>query len=325
MNVKNLVYITTIAKEGSLSEAGRKLGVSQPTLSNFLSSLETSLGVDLFLREKKQLIPTPAGRIYIDMAKQIIHVRDTTYQSIHGLTHEVSETITIGATPLRGSIMVAQIFPKFNKRFPNVKVEIKESYMQEIRSRVKNGEVTYALGSCYDSESPDFDYIIISKEEVVLGVPSFHRLAPLASPDPDNLTTVDISQLADSPFVMLSHGTTVRAISDQIFSSCGFTPTIVFETNNNLVLSNMIRRGAGVGLLPRSSMVKDAGDIVYFSLNPRYYLELCIITAKNRPLSEAARYLAYLVIQQDKDNPIYIPSMNAYAREIYHSFSREDL
>lgn len=320
MNVKSLLYITAIAKEGSLSGAGRKLGVSQPTLSVFLSELEAGLGTDLFLREKKQLIPTPAGRIYIDAAKQIIGIKDQTYQTIHQLTHEPTETITVGATPLRGSIMIAQIFPQFCKRFPNVKLEIKEGYMKDLRDHARSGIVSYSLGSCYDSEDSDFDYIIISREEVVLGAPAFHRLAHQASPDRDRLTAMDIREFADTPFVLLSPGTTIRAISDNIFSTAGLRPTVVFETNNNLVLSNMIRQGAGAGLLPRSAMVKDACDIVYFSLSPKYYLELSIITAKNRVLSEAERYFAYLVIKKDMHNPLYVPSLNAYARKIYREF-----
>lgn len=324
MNIKNMLYITAIAEEGSLSKAGRKLGISQPTLSIFLSNLETYLGVDLFLRDKKQLIPTPAGKIYLDAAKRIIMVKNQTYQTIHSLTHEPTQTITVGVTPLRGSIMVAQIFPQFSRRFPNVKLVIREAYMKELRKLALSGEVNYSLGSCYDAEVPDLDYVIISKEEVVLGIPAFHRLAPLASDSLRQLTTIDIKDFEDSPFVLLSPGTTVRAISDNIFSKAAFTPTIAFETNNNLVLSNMIRQGAGVGLLPRSSMVPDAADIVYFSLTPRYYLNLAIILAKNRVLTEAERYFAYLVIKRDTDNPMYVPSGNAYTRTILQEFDEKE-
>lgn len=327
MNTRELEYIIMIAREGSLSQAARKLGVSQPTLSTFLSNLERQLGIDLFLREKKHMILTPAGKIYLDAAKKIVRVKDQTYQSIHRLTQEATETITIGATPLRGSIMVAQIFPQFSKRFPNVKLEIREAYMTELRDLVRAGTVNCALGSCLDTESPEFDYITISKEEVILGVPSFHRLAPLASqPNSESdLTAINIQQLADSPFVLLSPGTTVRAIANHIFAKAGFQPTIVFETNNNLVLSNMIRQGAGVGFLPRSAMVPDATDVVYFSISPKYYITLCIILSKNRVLTAAERYFAYLTLIRDHSNPLYTPSNNTLARNILREFHEKDV
>ena len=324
MDVKDLIYIREIAREGSLSDAGRKLGVSQPTLSSYLSRLENMLGVDLFVREKKKMLPTAAGRIYLEAAEQMIQVKERTYQSIKSLTSQVSETIKIGATPLRGAIMVAQIFPQFARRFPNVKVEIAEGYMNGLRDMVKNGQVTFALGSCYDSEDSEFDYMIVSNEEVVLGVPSFHRLAHLASKDLEHLTVADISEFGDTPFVMMAVGSTVRTISDHILAGNGIRPTIVFESHNNLVLSNMIRSGAGVGFLPRSAMVKDAKDIVYFSMEPRYYIGLCMIMQKNAHLSEAARYLAYLVIRQDRDNPMYVSALNEASKSICREFEGDE-
>ena len=321
MDVKELTYLTAIAEEGSLSGAGKRLHVSQPTLSVFLSGLERTLGVDLFLREKKRLIPTPAGYIYLDAAKQILAVRDQTYQAIRRVTHELTETITVGASPLRGSIMVAQIFPEFSRRFPDVKVEIKESYMQDLWRNVEERRVSFSLASYYDTGASAFDCITTSKEELVLGVPAFHRLASLASgPAGSRLPAIDIREFSDTPFVLLAPGTTVRTMSDFIFSHAGITPTVVFETNNLLVLTNMIRQGAGAGLLPRSSLVEDPERIVYFSPSPRYYLSLGIVVPKGRQLSEAERYLAYLVIKKDRDNPIYTPALNARARSLWEEF-----
>ena len=196
--------------------------------------------------------------------------------------------------------------------------------MSNLRSHVKNEQVSFSLGSCYDSDNPDFDYITVSKEEVILAVPAFHPLAPLSSPKGERLAALEIHQLADTPFVLLSPGTTIRAISDNIFSTAGIRPTIVFESNNNLVIFNMIRQGAGAGFLPRSSMSDTASDIVYFSLSPKYYLSLSIIVKKNRTLTEAERYLAYLIIRRDKDNPLYTPALNQYARTIFHEFHSGD-
>ncbi len=65
MQIKNMSYIIALAEAGTLSGAGKQLGISQPTLSVFLSNLEQELGIDLFLRDKK-LLPTPAGRIYLE-------------------------------------------------------------------------------------------------------------------------------------------------------------------------------------------------------------------------------------------------------------------
>lgn len=323
MNTKGLLYITMLAREKSISAAGRKLGISQPTLSVYLSRLERSLGTDLFIRDKKWLIPTPAGKIYIETANQILKAEDQTYLAIRALTHELEETIVIGATPLRGAVLVAQIFTQFSKRYPNVKIEIKECYMKDLRNHVIAGDVDFALGSCYDSEDEDVDFIMMYKEEVILIAPSFHRLACLAKKSDNSLTPIEIGRFSDSPFVLLSQGTSVRAISDSIFLAAKMKPTVVFETNNNLVLSNMIRQGAGVGLIPRSSVADSDQKIVYFSLSPRYYLGLGAIMKKGKVLSEAERYFIYLVIKQDRNNPLYTPTYSEIIRNICHEFENE--
>ena len=86
MQIKNMSYIIALAEAGTLSAAGKQLGISQPTLSVFLSNLEQELGIDLFLRDKKKLIPTPAGRIYLEAARRILATQEQTLQSIRQLT-----------------------------------------------------------------------------------------------------------------------------------------------------------------------------------------------------------------------------------------------
>ncbi|WP_432627774.1 LysR family transcriptional regulator [Brotaphodocola sp.] len=323
MNLKTMSYLVAIAETGTLSGAGRKLGISQPTLSAFLSGLELELGIDLFVRNKKQLIPTPAGRIYLDAAKKILAIQEQTLQSIHQLSVTPTETIQIGVTPLRGSAMAAQIFSKFSQKFPMVRLEMREGYMRDLREMVRNGSVSCSLGTCFDTESTDFDYVTLFREEIVLGVPAFHPLASRAeNREPgQRFAQVSIEELADSPFILMSPGSSVRSVSDYIFKQAGFHPTVVFESGNNIVIRNMVGGGAGAGFLPLSFAIEHTSDIVYFSLSPRIALDLCVILRKNYVLSESERYFIYLMICHDLQNPIYTTDFNAIARSIWEEFS----
>lgn len=320
MNIRSMIYLTTIAKEGTLSAAGRKLGVSQPTLSVFLSRLEDELGTELFLHEQKRLIPTPAGKIYLDAAEKIIQVKERVYQSIYQLNHEATETLTIGATPLRGAVLFAKIFFEFSQRFPHVKLEIKESYMGNLREMVKNGEVNMALGSCYDTDDMELNYFTISKEEIVLGVPAFHPLAHLKNESGEPKHSANIQTFQDLPFILLKQGTTIRAVTDALLNSANLQPTVAFETNNNLIVKQLISEGTGIGFLPDSSFDPEDESIVKFSLEPKYYMHLCVMSSKKRILTEAERYLIYLIIKKDAHNPKYRAALNAEAKEINREF-----
>lgn len=324
MNVRSMEYLLAIEKTGSLSAAGRLLKVSQPTLTVFVQGLQQQLGAAPFRREGRCLVPTAQGRVLLNAAREIVAVKEQTYQTIHRLTHRQSSRIVIGATPLRGSLMVAQVFPAFNRRFPDVELVIREGYTRDIKDWVQRGQVDCALSS-YISGEEGFEIIATMKEEIVAAVPGFHPMAAMAQERGDALPCVDIRCFADSPFVLMAEGNTARAVYDRIMEKEGLRPTEVFETNNLLVLCRMVGQGMGVALIPASSMQKNREDTVYFSIYPRYYMHLGMLLPPGRnELSEAERYLAYLVIRGDMENSAYRRSLNVRAQQILNEFEGED-
>lgn len=324
MNVRSMEYLLAIEKTGSLSAAGRLLKVSQPTLTVFVQGLEQQLGAALFRREGRCLVPTAQGRVLLNAAREIVAVKEQTYQTIHRLTHHQSSRIVIGATPLRGSLMVAQVFPAFNRRFPDVELVIREGYTRDIKDWVQRGQVDCALSS-YISSEEGFEIIATMKEEIVAAVPGFYPMAAMARERGDALPCVDIRCFADSPFVLMAEGNTARVVYDRIMEKEGLRPTEVFETNNLLVLCRMVGQGMGVALIPASSMQKNREDTVYFSIYPRYYMHLGMLLPPGRnELSEAERYLAYLVIRSDMENPAYRRSLNVRVQQILNEFEGED-
>lgn len=323
MNTKQLSYIISIAQNKSLSAAAAELGVSQPALSKYLTELEEELGIDLFLRHKKHLYLTAAGQIYVDAAKRIISVKEQTYHLINSLSGTPQKTITIGVTPLRGAILMARIYPAFRKRFPHVQIALKEQYSAQLRQSVINHTVNISLGTCIDLEDPDIFILSAFEEDLVLFVPSFHPLAPLASSDLNNLTAIDIREFQDTPFLLSGPGLTYRKISDMIFQQNNMHPTVVFEANNNLILKNMVNNGAGVCMLPKSQ-AEPSPNVVYFSLKPNYTTHLALMVPKDAVLSEEERYLIALMFEAEMKNPNYIFNPTPKAKEIIDEFHLSD-
>lgn len=324
MNVRGMEYLLAIEKTGSLSAAGRLLKVSQPTLTVFVQGLGQQLGAALFRREGRCLVPTAQGRVLLNAAREIVAVKEHTYQTIHWLTHRQSSRIVIGASPLRGSLLVAEIFPAFGRRFPDVELVIREGYTRDIKDWVRRGQVDCALAS-YVSGEEGFEAIATMKEEIVAAVPDFHPMAAMARERGDALPCVDISCFADSPFVIAAKGNTVRTVYDRIMEKEGLRPTEVFETNNMQVLCRMVRQGVGAALVPVSAMEDNRQAVTYFSIYPRYYIHLGMLLPPGRAeLSEAERYLAYLVIQSDLKKPVYRRSLNVKAQQILKEFGGED-
>ena len=327
MQIKNMSYIIALAECQTLSGAGKRLEISQPTLSVFLSDLEQELGMDLFIRDKKKLLLTPAGRIYLDAARRILATQERTLQSIRQLGASAPVEIRIGVTPLRGSEIASKIFSRFSARYPQIRLRLMDGYMNHLRKMVLDGTCSFSLGTCFDTESPEFDYITLFREEVVIVVPSFHPLALRCTDthgDPTKrLPQAEPLELSDSPFILMTPGTSIRKISDYIFAQAGFTPTVVYESGNNTVVQNMVHGGSGVGFQPRSLARLNDPDIACLSLSPRVFLDLCIILKKGTVLTESERYFIYLIMLNDMDDPYYTPDFNEAARAIWNEFHTE--
>lgn len=323
MNTRQLSYIIAIEEKGNLSAASKALSISQPALSKYLSELEDELGTELFLRHKKKLYPTAAGRIYLDAARQIISVKNRTYQMIASLSGENQKTITIGVTPLRGAISIAKIFPLFRQRYPNVNIAFVELYAAGLRKSVIDHSVDLALGTCIELEEPDIQHIVAFQEDLILFVPSFHPLAPLANRDLNHLTPIDIRRFVDTPFLTGGRQSTIRQLSDLIFQQNHMQPTIVYEADNNLILKNMVQNGAGACLLSRSH-AEPSDRVVYFSLTPNYHTNLTVMVSKDHILSEEERYLIALNFGSQFGNPNYFYNPTPLAKKILEEFHISD-
>jgi LysR family transcriptional activator of glutamate synthase operon len=111
MDTRYLNYVLTIAKKENMTKAAEELYVSQSTLSQYLSKLESEIGTPLFYRSKGRLTLTPAGKLYVQAAEQVMSIKDNLYQNIQSLDNRGH--ITIGVTSQFGLRMLTEIIPAF--------------------------------------------------------------------------------------------------------------------------------------------------------------------------------------------------------------------
>ena len=117
MDLRQIEYIIAIEQEESISKAAEKLFITQSALNQQLLKLEKELGMPLFERKKRQMIPTVAGRIYLATAHQMIDMKEETYKIIHDIVDETVGEIALAYTPERGSMMFSDLYPVFHKRY----------------------------------------------------------------------------------------------------------------------------------------------------------------------------------------------------------------
>ncbi|MGF6907501.1 LysR family transcriptional regulator [Fusobacterium sp. PH5-44] len=322
MNTKQYLYMTTIAECGYLSASAKRLNISQAALSKFLKSMEDYLGVELFIRHKKKLYPTIAGTIFLETAQQILSSKNQTLGSINRIKANYAPEIKVAVTPYRGAAIFGQVYSKFVSVFPSIGIKMEETFSSEQETKIHRGITNFAMGTGCHCDYSNVYNLPISREELVLVVPSFHPAAKMASKDLNNLTKANLRDFGDMPFCLLTKKNNIRIIAEKLFEEAGFYPVISFESDNSIALDSMIRRGIGVGIISRR-YVREDENVVYFRLDPYSYEITYLRYQTGHIFTDIEKYFCNLMIRERIDNKnhfiIYSPKVSEFMRNNYNS------
>ncbi|KAF1305041.1 LysR family transcriptional regulator [Enterococcus sp. JM9B] len=146
MELRLLKYFWTIAEEGTISQAAEVLHITQPTLSRQLKELEDELGTALFVREKRKMVLTEAGRFLKSRSEEIIHLTDQTTKEFEDRKKELfSGRFTIGCVEADNSDTLAMMLEEFISDFPQVHFHIHSGTSDDITDRLEKGLLDLAI------------------------------------------------------------------------------------------------------------------------------------------------------------------------------------
>ena len=199
MDFRELSYIAAIAKHQNITRAAEALYMSQPNLSKFLSSLEKDLGLKLFKRADKKYIPTYAGERYLEYAKNILESKASLDSELGDIIRRDIGVLSIGLPNMRCAYMLPKTLPEFNKKYPNVKINIFEGTSAMIDRKLLEGEIDLAFYSKPHELNGHIEYLTIASEELLICTRKKHPVKNFASKNKINLTA-----LKDERFILLS-------------------------------------------------------------------------------------------------------------------------
>ena len=113
-----------VVRDGSLSAAGRRLGLTQPTAGRHVEALESSLGVNLFARSPRGLVPTPAARELIPHAEAMAAAAAALSRAASGEARGEAGTVRVTASEIVGHEVLPLILADFCARHPRIVLEL---------------------------------------------------------------------------------------------------------------------------------------------------------------------------------------------------------
>ena len=273
MNEKHMQYVLTVLKEGSFTNAAKKLYVSQPSLSQIIKTAESNLGAPIFDRSTDPITLTPAGQLYVEAARQVTTISTNLRKQVEELSKEEFGTIRLGISVQRGMELLPELYPRFKKRFPHVGLELHEQGSATMEKSVLEGEVGIALLTTFPRHE-ELVYDLIQEEKLVLIVNRECELAKRIAPG----TPIDILEARDETFISSQSGHSVRTIQDSLFITRDMKPKIDLVTISIEVGKHVVAASHVVMACPDSYVETDnSPDSAYFSYpilgveNPRHF------------------------------------------------------
>jgi DNA-binding transcriptional LysR family regulator len=233
MDLAALNIFRTVVRENGVTRAATKLNRVQSNVTTRIRQLEEQLGAELFTRDGRRLILTPAGETLLPYAERLLALADEA-------RHAVAENrprgrLRLGTMESTAASRLPRALAEYHRRWPEVTLELVTGVTRDLIDSVRNFEVDAALvAKSIDAASTPadtFDYVPVSREELVLLTPSGHR--PIGS----------------ARDVALS---TLGAYAERWFERDGVRIARVLELGSYHAIVACVAAGAGVAIAPRA-------------------------------------------------------------------------
>lgn len=171
MESLRLENFLTIIECGSLTDASKKLYISQSALSQQIKQREDELGEALFIRNGRSLELTTAGKIYAEFAKETLSSMDKTKQTLNALKYGMNEYLRIGFCQSSMRDEVANITAQLMQRHQNIQVRVYFFFLEHMMELFNRGELDVVFSRRLPNNVDfqlNYDYINLSTDDVIL-------------------------------------------------------------------------------------------------------------------------------------------------------------
>ncbi len=261
--IRHLWLFQAVAEEKHFGRAAKRLGMSQPPLTEQIQALEQGLGVRLLDRDRRGVRLTPAGAAILPairkFAEQLERLEFAVREALVGQTG----TLTVGAI---NSAMLEDLPPlveRLKKVHPQLTVAVKEIDSVEAVPLLEAGDIDLAFARLEGELGPAIRSLPVAQDRLAVALPQNHRLA--------TLTKIRLADLANEDFAMFS-----RRLSpvyfDHVVAACtaqGFSPRILHEVRSVTSQIAFVGCGQGIALVPSRFETLSPVNVAFRSLQER--------------------------------------------------------
>lgn len=237
MNSTALRYFLEVARTGSIAEASARLNVASSAISRQIAHLEADLGVELFERRPRGMVPSPAGELLARHARRVFLEEEAIVNELKRLRGLATGVVRIAATEGFGLSLIPSAIHDFRRDHPGIRVELHVDAPAEVTRMVRDGDVD--IGATF-SFAPQAGVRAIGEGRAPV-------LAVLAKDHPlAGRVVLSLAELAAEPMALPEKDTTARQVFDIACGLAGVSVQPVLVSNYIAALWAFAAEGGGI-------------------------------------------------------------------------------
>jgi LysR family transcriptional regulator, hca operon transcriptional activator len=242
MELRHLRYFIAVAETGSLTDAAEnRLHTSQPSLSRQIRDLEDQVGVPLLLRSARGVEPTEAGKAFLDHARLAMAQVNAAIEAARRAAQPAKPRFALGFLTGQEMTWLTDAIHLLREELPNIEVGVSSDYSTELATALAHGKLDVA----FMRAEPGYglEYKVVSKEPLVVLMPSDHPLTARKTVRPRDLRHQPFIGMADKAKVL-------RQVIDAWLAKSGVEVDVAQRVDNPAMVMSLIASMRAITLIP---------------------------------------------------------------------------
>lgn len=284
MDIRQLRYLVSLAKERHFARAAEACGIAQPTLSAALRQLEDELGVPVVERGNRFKSFTTEGERVLGWARRILADCQSLEDELATLSGRLGGRLVLGAIP-SALPHAGPLTSAFHARHPGVAITVESMTSIEIQRGLDTFELHGGLTYLDNEPLQNVRILPLFTERHQLLVPANGPFAGRA--------TVTWAEAAELPLALLTPDMQGRRIVDAVFRDLGTVPRPVLESNSIVTLLSHVRAGGGCAVVPEGHVrqLQDGDMLALRLVDPAVAHSIGLVVADRDPMAPLAEAL----------------------------------
>lgn len=248
MNLKQLEVFINVVESGSFSKGAEATYLTQSTVSQHISALESEFGLKLLDRTGRGALPTEGGKILLERARKLLEQAREIPIALARFKGIEEAELNIAGSSIPGEYMIPSALPLLISRFPGITIVLRQGDSRDVLGKLLSEEVEFGVvGGSFEEEN--LDLIPFAEDELVLIAPGGHRWR--------QAEIVTKEDLLGEPVVLRETGSGTGKATAQSLREAGIDPgklRVAAHLGSNEAVKRAVIAGIGVSFVSAVSV-----------------------------------------------------------------------